>query len=102
MMETTMRHLLRSWIGALAVCTSLAGCGGGDAAAPEANPVRTLATLGAADTALPAVTVHMLGDSTMTTYTADRRPQMGWGEAVPQFFNSSVKVNNWALGGRSS
>lgn len=49
-----------------------------------------------------AATVHMLGDSTMTTYTEDRRPQMGWGEAVPKFFNSSVTVNNWALGGRSS
>lgn len=102
-----MRHLLRSWIGALAVCTGLAGlpgCGG-DAGAtaqadPPARPALTLATLDS--TALPAVTVHMLGDSTMTTYTADRRPQMGWGEAVPQFFNSSVKVNNWALGGRSS
>ena len=49
-----------------------------------------------------AVTLHMLGDSTMTMYTADRRPQMGWGEAVPQFFGPGVKVNNWALGGRSS
>jgi lysophospholipase L1-like esterase len=44
----------------------------------------------------------MLGDSTMTVYTEDRRPQMGWGEAVPKFFDSSVTVNNWALGGRSS
>ncbi|MDP5238707.1 GDSL-type esterase/lipase family protein [Uliginosibacterium sp. 31-16] len=44
----------------------------------------------------------MLGDSTMTPYTLDRRPQMGWGEAMPQFFNSSVTVKNWALGGRSS
>lgn len=38
----------------------------------------------------------------MTTYTEDRRPQMGWGEKVPMFFNSSVTVKNWALGGRSS
>ncbi|MBS1209022.1 MAG: hypothetical protein H6R19_1420 [Proteobacteria bacterium] len=38
----------------------------------------------------------------MTAYTSDRRPQMGWGEAVPQFFNSNVTVKNWALGGRSS
>lgn len=44
----------------------------------------------------------MLGDSTMTTYTEDRRPQMGWGEAMPQFFNSNVTIKNWALGGRSS
>jgi lysophospholipase L1-like esterase len=52
--------------------------------------------------ALAAVTIHMLGDSTMTAYTEDRRPQMGWGEAMPQFFNSGVTVKNWALGGRSS
>lgn len=38
----------------------------------------------------------------MTMYTEDRRPQMGWGEKVPMFFNSSVTVKNWALGGRSS
>lgn len=45
----------------------------------------------------------MLGDSTMTVYTEDRRPQMGWGEAMQQFFDSSgVTVKNWALGGRSS
>ncbi|MBN3057590.1 GDSL-type esterase/lipase family protein [Pectobacterium brasiliense] len=49
-----------------------------------------------------AVTIHMLGDSTMTHYTDARRPQMGWGEAMPQFFNSNVTVKNWALGGRSS
>ncbi|MDO6387246.1 rhamnogalacturonan acetylesterase [Uliginosibacterium sp. 31-12] len=48
------------------------------------------------------VTIHMLGDSTMTIYTEDRRPQMGWGEKLPMFFNSSVTVKNWALGGRSS
>jgi lysophospholipase L1-like esterase len=49
-----------------------------------------------------APVIHMLGDSTMTMYTEDRRPQMGWGEAMPKFFDSSVTVNNWALGGRSS
>lgn len=38
----------------------------------------------------------------MTAYTEDRRPQMGWGEKVPMFFNSNVQVKNWALGGRSS
>lgn len=40
------------------------------------------------------VTIHMLGDSTMTHYTDARRPQMGWGEAMPQFFNSNVTVKN--------
>lgn len=50
---------------------------------------------------LPVV-IHMLGDSTMTIYTEDRRPQTGWGEKVAMFFNASVEVKNWALGGRSS
>jgi lysophospholipase L1-like esterase len=57
---------------------------------------------GAALSTTAVVTIHMLGDSTMTTYNADRRPQMGWGEALPQFFSPDVKVINWALGGRSS
>ncbi|WP_345531780.1 GDSL-type esterase/lipase family protein [Viridibacterium curvum] len=49
-----------------------------------------------------AVTVHLLGDSTMTTYTEDRRPQYGWGEKLGMFFNGSVTIKNWAAGGRSS
>lgn len=49
-----------------------------------------------------AVTIHMIGDSTMTTYTDDRRPQYGWGEKFGQFFNSRVTIRNWAAGGRSS
>ena len=51
---------------------------------------------------LAAVTIHMLGDSTMTTYTEDRRPQYGWGEKLPMFVNANVTIRNWAAGGRSS
>ena len=96
-----MGSYLRALFGTLTLCAGLAGCGAGpsDNSAGQDKPV-LLAEVSAATT--PAVTVHMLGDSTMTMYSEDRRPQMGWGEAVPQFFDSSVKVNNWALGGRSS
>ncbi|GAB4062227.1 hypothetical protein GCM10028811_29860 [Uliginosibacterium sediminicola] len=38
----------------------------------------------------------------MTTYTADRRPQYGWGEKFAPFFNNNVTIKNWAAGGRSS
>ncbi|GAB2892117.1 hypothetical protein GCM10027046_21180 [Uliginosibacterium flavum] len=38
----------------------------------------------------------------MTTYAADRRPQMGWGERIGLHFNSNVTIKNWAAGGRSS
>lgn len=48
------------------------------------------------------VTLHMIGDSTMTMYKEERRPQMGWGEKMPAFLKDDVKVINWALGGRSS
>lgn len=44
----------------------------------------------------------MLGDSTMTTYTEDRRPQAGWGEKIDLFFNDQVTIRNWAAGGRST
>ncbi len=47
------------------------------------------------------VTIHMLGDSTMTEYP-DRRPQAGWGEMVHLFYNDDATVVNWARGGRSS
>ncbi|WP_111642859.1 rhamnogalacturonan acetylesterase [Marinimicrobium alkaliphilum] len=51
--------------------------------------------------ALDPVTIHMIGDSTMTEYP-DRRPQAGWGEMVHMFYNDDVTVVNWARGGRSS
>lgn len=101
----------------------LAACGGGGetsspassgasssaasaASASTASSVASSASSGAASSGSSSsagtVTIHMLGDSTMTAYTEDRRPQMGWGEKVPMFFNSNVTVKNWALGGRSA
>ena len=63
----------------------------------------SVSSFAASSASSPAsVTIHMLGDSTMTTYTADRRPQYGWGEKFGQFFNANVTIRNWAAGGRSS
>lgn len=102
-----MRHLLSAWIGTLVLASGLAACGGGAAdrgsMSGAMSGTRLLSAQDSATTAAPAIpTIHMLGDSTMTAYTEDRRPQMGWGEAMPQFFDAGVKVDNWALGGRSS
>jgi len=98
-----MRHSLSAWIGALVLASGVAACGGGAADRDAAAADRQLATLDSVATTTATVpTIHMLGDSTMTAYAEDRRPQMGWGEAMPQFFDAGVKVDNWALGGRSS
>jgi lysophospholipase L1-like esterase len=96
-----MRRLLSAWIGTLVLASGLAACGGGAGDGTPAGSARLLSTMGSVS-ASTVPTIHMLGDSTMTAYTEDRRPQMGWGEAMPQFFDAGVKVENWALGGRSS
>jgi lysophospholipase L1-like esterase len=98
-----MRNLFTGLVGTLTLSAGLVACGGGTGNGATSDAPRLLSmTDSAVVTTAASPVIHMLGDSTMTMYTADRRPQMGWGEAMPQFFDSTVKVNNWALGGRSS
>lgn len=85
-------------VAAILLAAGLSACGGGGSSEHANIP----ATSSSSSSAAATVTIHMLGDSTMTAYTEDRRPQMGWGEKVAMFFDSSVTVKNWALGGRSS
>ena len=48
-------------------------------------------------------TIHVVGDSTVQTYKDSAYPQTGWGQVIGYFFDGArVKVNNAALGGRSS
>lgn len=48
-------------------------------------------------------TIHVIGDSTVANYNASAYPQTGWGQVIGSFFNASnAKVNNVAIGGRSS
>ena len=47
---------------------------------------------------LPAVTIHMAGDSTMANY-ASSTTQEGWGQELGQFFISKVTIDNQAQGG---
>ena len=48
-------------------------------------------------------TIHIVGDSTVCTYKDNVYPQTGWGQILGSFFDGSrVRVNNAAIGGRSS
>lgn len=47
--------------------------------------------------------VHLIGDSTVSNYGANRYPFKGWGQVFQWFFDDSlVQVENHARGGRSS
>lgn len=48
-------------------------------------------------------TIHIAGDSTVCNYKESAYPQTGWGQVLGHFFDGSrVKINNAAIGGRSS
>ena len=47
--------------------------------------------------------IYVVGDSTVQTYKDNVYPQTGWGQVLGYFFDAArVKVNNYAIGGRSS
>lgn len=48
------------------------------------------------------VKIVLIGDSTLAPKGKDRRPEMGWGEALESQFDGSVTVVNLAVNGRSS
>ena len=51
----------------------------------------------------PSFTIHIVGDSTVCNYNGSAYPQTGWGQILGSFFDGSrVRVNNVAIGGRSS
>jgi lysophospholipase L1-like esterase len=47
---------------------------------------------------LPAITIHLAGDSTMSDYTA-ATTQEGWGQELGQYFISKVTIDNQAQPG---
>jgi hypothetical protein len=77
----------------------------GDAGARDAGG--TAADTGLKVDAGGAVTIWLAGDSTVQTYAAGNTEGdlgstlEGWGQELAPFFNSSVTVNNQAIGGRS-
>jgi lysophospholipase L1-like esterase len=54
--------------------------------------------------ALGPVTVYIAGDSTVQTYpdTASTTDQAGWGQMLGALFQSTVKIDNRAIGGRTA
>ncbi|HRE79062.1 MAG TPA: rhamnogalacturonan acetylesterase [Flavobacterium sp.] len=55
------------------------------------------------ETSSPAITIHMIGDSTMANKkNPDENPERGWGQVLPQFFNEKVTIKNHAVNGRST
>ena len=72
-----------------ALAPMVAGCST-TSAAPSTQPSQ-----------LRPVTLMLVGDSTVADYPPGR-PNMGWGQALPQFLSPRVQVVNLAKGGRSS
>jgi len=100
-------------VGAGGASSSASGAGGAAGAAGASASSGTggsLGTAGAAGTGaggasvnqgnLPAITLHLAGDSTVMDYGASSA-QEGWGQELGQFFISKVTIDNRALGGAS-
>jgi lysophospholipase L1-like esterase len=47
---------------------------------------------------IPAITLHLAGDSTVMTYPSTTT-QEGWGQELGQFFIDKLNINNQAMGG---
>ena len=70
------------------------------------GPTAAGGTIGAGGStvALPALTIYIAGDSTVSTYadTAATNDQAGWGQMLHEIFNNKVTVDNRAEGGRTA
>lgn len=51
---------------------------------------------------LPGLTIYIAGDSTVQTYTNSTIHQAGWGQMLPEYFNSQATIVNDAIGGRTA
>lgn len=67
------------------------------------STVCLFAALAAGVNAKEPITIHLAGDSTMAEKLPEKRPETGWGEALPRFFRETrVRVRNHAKNGRST
>ncbi len=67
---------------------------------PAATASLAVLTLGLAPR---PIVLYLAGDSTMAQKLAERRPETGWGEKLPQYFDlDEVRVENYARDGRST
>jgi len=82
------------------------GSSGASASAGSSGIAGAPGMAGAAGAAnLPALSVYIAGDSTVSDYTLDPqnpKSQAGWGQMLSENFNSKVKVLNKAVGGRTA
>jgi lysophospholipase L1-like esterase len=62
-----------------------------------------VSALAASAYAKEPVTIYLAGDSTMAKKLPEKRPETGWGEALPKLFKEgSVRIENRAQNGRST
>lgn len=92
---------LGAGMGGQAGAAAGAGAGARAGAGGAASPGGSSSGQGGVDqSALPGVTLHLAGDSTVMTYDAGSA-QEGWGQELGQYFISKLKINNQAIGGAS-
>jgi len=71
---------------------------------PNASLIAAVALAGAIPTgAGEPFTIHLIGDSTMADKPViPENPERGWGQLLPLYFESHVRIENHAVNGRSS
>src|SRR3954471_1325300 len=67
-------------------------------------PILVAAAVSIAATQHPhRIAIHLAGDSTMAPKLDEKRPETGWGEMLPAFFDTTrVRIVNHARNGRST
>ncbi len=66
------------------------------------KPILIAASVIAAGTLCAEPTIWIIGDSTVANYGKSRYPQNGWGQQLDFYCKPNVKVDNRAVGGRST
>lgn len=67
-----------------------------------AVPLLAVVPAASAVSAEEVPTVYLAGDSTVASYAPSQYPLTGWGQMLPEFLDGGVRVDNRAIGGRSS
>lgn len=88
--------------GPVQVTGSAAGSGGGSSA--RGSSATSSGNAGAMPGSGPLAPIHLylIGDSTMADKPTSQRVERGWGQMMPAFFVSQLRVSNHAKNGRSS
>jgi len=79
-----------------------AGAAGGRGGAAGAGAVGGHTGQGGGPASAGPFTIFIAGDSTVMTYVGSTIHQAGWGQYLQSHFDTAVKVDNRAIGGRTS